>query len=976
MPKVSIIIPVFNAERYLNQCIESVLRQTFRDYELLCIDDGSTDGSLEILERHASVDDRIHIFQQANCGAGVARNLGISRASGEYLYFMDADDYCHERLLELACQKIEQTESDVVAFHYYRVFDDTGEIELRKSWNPALIPPHKRTYSYRDFPNSIFGVVNITPWNKLIRRQLIENNTLRYMELSSSNDITFNALVMACADRFCLLDKPLYYYRVNAVGSISSSKSKNLNNVIQAVEGVAERCLQFAHEKELLPALSNFVVDNTVFTLKQYAPSTSAVEFCKYYSQLVALYHAPFFEHTQPEDFAYPELYKAFKSIRNATFRELNHGIVTKDHIAELQNARQKVKIAQFRAKDIIVYHRSYQIGCAITWLPRKIRGGVRCLKEQGWSYTLKRGLEHLGIPMGIKLMPHARLAYGLNKSPRQHRIVVSLTSYPARIQYVEQAVISLLQQSTKPDRLLLWLAKDEFPSRLPSLPWKLLRLMRYGLEIRWCDNLYSYKKLIPTLKEYPNDIIITTDDDLYYNTNMIEQLYNAYLKNPNMIHCHRGSKTKYLGPDNLEIIFGGAEYYSVPSYLNRLCSGAGCLFPPHQLSDLVAAQDLFLQLAPTNDDIWFWLMAVLNETKINVVDDPLYRLSYIKDSQDGPCLWKVNNVNEKLFFKDFYSIINAFPELKETLNNEQIEMDSLERAQSVPWSKKDYMYYKELPSTQYRAELCLWYQKNLRKRIDIDHPYLFTEKVQWLKLNNSTPMKTQLTDKYLARFWVSEKIGEEYLVPQLGVWGHFEDINFDLLPDQFVLKCNHGSGWNIIVKDKNKLNLTLLKEKFDLWMSKDFAFINGLELHYCNIKPKIIAEEYLHSDVDIPDYKVLCFNGTPAYIWVDTDRFVEHKRDIFDLNWDLVPFRIGPYQNNAMIPPKPLLLDNMLRLAKILSNGFSFVRIDFYVYNGKLYFGEMTFTSESGGTRITPQLYDEILGNLLHLPCEPSINS
>ena len=162
---------------------------------------------------------------------------------------------------------------------------------------------------------------------------------------------------------------------------------------------------------------------------------------------------------------------------------------------------------------------------------------------------------------------------------------------------------------------------------------------------------------------------------------------------------------------------------------------------------------------------------------------------------------------------------------------------------------RKDYDYYRSLDPSQYEEELKDWYKRRTKKELDLENPKTFNEKIQWLKLYDSTPIKTKLADKYLVREWVKEKIGEEYLVPLLGVWDKFDDIDFDKLPDKFVLKCNHGCGWNLIVTDKSKIDKVEAKKKFDKWMNTNFAFCNGLELHYKNIQPKIIAEEYLENN-------------------------------------------------------------------------------------------------------------------------------
>lgn len=280
------------------------------------------------------------------------------------------------------------------------------------------------------------------------------------------------------------------------------------------------------------------------------------------------------------------------------------------------------------------------------------------------------------------------------------------------------------------------------------------------------------------------------------------------------------------------------------------------------------------------------------------------------------------------------------------------------------------YRYYMLLPESEYERELKYWYEAKTGRALDLKNPQTYNEKIQWLKLYDCTPVKTRLADKYLVREYVKEKIGAQYLIPILGVWDSFDEIDFDSLPNQFVLKANHGCGWNIIVKDKSTFELTGAKAKFELWMHRNFAFMNGFELQYKNITPKIIAEQYIGSGEDLVDYKMSCFHGEVRYIWVDSERFTAHKRDIFNIEWELQPFRIT-YDHAPLLPAQPKNLQKMIELATKLSENFLHVRIDFYDVNGTVYLGELTFTSESGVGNFIPPVYDQLWGELLHLPGE-----
>ena len=249
-------------------------------------------------------------------------------------------------------------------------------------------------------------------------------------------------------------------------------------------------------------------------------------------------------------------------------------------------------------------------------------------------------------------------------------KIIVSLTSFPARINVVDITIKSLLMQSLKPDEIILWLASEQFPGKENELPEKLLKLKKYGLTINWCSDIKSYKKLIPALRMYPEDIIVTADDDVYYERHWLKRLYLGYVKDPNYVHCHRITKF-YIQDNEYRMKEGEFEVYPFASYLHKLTGVGGVLYPPHILAQEVLDEKKCRTLAPTNDDIWFWLMAVLNGAKINVVKNNLPRIEAVKGTQEGECLNKINDSGEGFLWKDFYKMLGEYPQLDDLLRNE-----------------------------------------------------------------------------------------------------------------------------------------------------------------------------------------------------------------------------------------------------------------------------------------------------------------
>ena len=268
---------------------------------------------------------------------------------------------------------------------------------------------------------------------------------------------------------------------------------------------------------------------------------------------------------------------------------------------------------------------------------------------------------------------------------------------------------------------------------------------------------------------------------------------------------------------------------------------------------------------------------------------------------------------------------------------------------------------------------LRLIYYLYIGKRLHIKSPKTFNEKLQWLKLHDRNPEYTTMVDKVEAKNWVAERIGEQYIIPTLGVWDRVEDIDFDALPDQFVLKTNHDSGGVVICKDKNKLDRSLARKKLAKSLKRDF-YAYGREWPYKNVPHKILAEQFISSSAvehtdDIPDYKFMCFNGRVECCFVCTDRNSQDglKVTFFDRSWRLMPF-MRHYPASQKEIPRPHNHDKMIELVEKLSVGLKCVRVDFYEVGDAIYFGEMTFYPGSGFEEFSPEEWDYKLGQLIKL--------
>lgn len=263
-------------------------------------------------------------------------------------------------------------------------------------------------------------------------------------------------------------------------------------------------------------------------------------------------------------------------------------------------------------------------------------------------------------------------------------------------------------------------------------------------------------------------------------------------------------------------------------------------------------------------------------------------------------------------------------------------------------------------------------YRAKIKKKLELDNPKSYNEKLQWLKLYDRRPEYTVMVDKYLAKGYVDKIIGEEYIIPTLGEWNTPEEIDFDALPNQFVLKCNHNSGLGMcICTDKSRLDIRKVKKGLSRGLKQNY-YLTGREWPYKDVPRKIVAEQFLKSDTGgLTDYKIHCFNGIPKFILVCRDRFTESglTEDFYTPKWEHMNVK-RPQIPNALMPiPKPEKLDEMLMLAEKLSKDVPFLRVDFYVVEGRIYFSELTFFPASGFSPYDPPEWDDIFGSWIELP-------
>ncbi|WP_410689401.1 glycosyltransferase, family 2 (ATP grasp domain) [Campylobacter lari] len=502
-------------------------------------------------------------------------------------------------------------------------------------------------------------------------------------------------------------------------------------------------------------------------------------------------------------------------------------------------------------------------------------------------------------------------------------------------------------------------------------------------------------KKILPfcTLHRFGNYCFTLERIDEKYKLEFLKRWSDDFKKIQNSGEIY----PEILGKNNLEKLSKIIEnpvgyYYGLRGAVDRVKSQLG-----YRLGYTIVQSKTLSQLCMLPIKLFLIYKNFIFEKKVyNFLSKqyPEFKLRPIEDYSDYQDTLKVKkHLSYKIgnmviySFKKWYKgeflilpfkLLKIYREYNIATEKISMQMKKDEKKETVV---RNYDYYSKLSPSSYKKELELWFKQESGRDLNLENPLTINEKIQWLKLYDSTPLKEELTDKYRVRKWIQEKIGEKYLIPLIAVYDKASDIDFDILPERFVIKCNHGSGWVIIVRDKKTLNKDDVVNKLNNWMSKNYAFSYGLELHYKNIKPKIIIEEYIENksnsnknnsytaNEDLIEYKIMCFDGKCKYIWYTIDRQRQPKRDIYDTEWNKMPFVIR-YPNLEKPVQKPEQLEEMLRLSEILSKGFCQVRVDWYILNdGRLKFGEMTFTSESGMSKFIPEKWDEIIGKMCILP-------
>lgn len=718
---VSIIIPTYNREKEIARAVYSILRQTYVHYEVIIVDDASTDNTKEVVEQIA--DKRIrYIRLEKNQGACHARNVGIQESQYDYIAFLDSDDEWMPNKLEVQMHKMLQSAEDV-GMIYCRMGGNRRNKEERNIYPPYEWPD--------DIPleGDIFHVLlwknTIGTPTMLVRKKCLEQVGGFLESLHCLQDWEL-AIRIAKEWRIGFVDDVLVEVH-KVANSISTNhgwhlvarcyivsqyrKELKMAGLLGLVEGeIMEKARFHGVEEEISELLGrDFELgyhgakkrskidegvnvpqaasgerakrmtngnENVAGADKQLQEVTHIV---RQIEKLRVNIDAKLQQKRLPEQQVLEVLADAMEGVDEITKIHPHNGIWAHFY----QDARQG-RVSHGFCDKIEEWQRE-----TLNWVDHmESRRLIHDLQEEVQRQTemIQKLLGNQNVRLGwypqidkekISYAIEADHTVGVTSQKRSRQIIVSLTSYPDRMYDIKYSLYSLLHQSLKPDQVILWLAKEQFPGGEDDIAPSLLAMKENGLTIKWCEDLKSYKKLIPALEAYPEDIIVTADDDMYYAENWLELLYQSYLERPDCVHAHRAHRAQLSGDGFMPYSHWEKRIEPNEDTFSAFpTGGGGILYPPHVLYKDITDQELFMKLSPRADDIWFWAMCILNATKIKVIKNGIKNPMAVNWAREIGLRGETTlfSGNSSVEGNDVYlrNVLSQYPALLDILRTEQ----------------------------------------------------------------------------------------------------------------------------------------------------------------------------------------------------------------------------------------------------------------------------------------------------------------
>lgn len=1125
IPKVSVIVYVYNSQQYLTKCLETIINQTLKEIEIICIDDGSGDNSLDILKKYSKKDKRITLIKQKHLNSGIARNIGLKVAKGNYLSFIDSYDYLELNMLEKMYLKITKYNNDIIICKCQVIDIDPGKSFEEKQNNLRLnLIPKKEHFSIREVSGNIFQIFEGWAEDKLFRKDFILNNNIKFQEINNFNDIEFVYTSLCLANSLSVIKENLLLKAVHKKNM--NYEWEDPNSFLLAFDKISLNLLKNGLYKKVRESfwkwainlgIINFHLDeiakvylfNTIqkkFTeldyLDESSPSLKEYRFMSYIKYqknfptiniaymvnkisfnycLVSI--ASLLQNSENENINIILLYKDISlnhinkifELKQIRFFTLQTFLVSEKQIKNIQLTKNRNKellpiyilADKFSSINKILYldcntvvkksllplweiNINNELIAAVEDISFSTKKAKKINLKDNFYFNhevfLLNTKEWRKNNLNDKIIDYMKKD---NQDFLTYQDILNILTDMKKIRLSPEFNFMGIQISNKNQRsheyLELYGKKEPF-----IINYGFIKNINNEESNPFIKEFLKYNALLTKIKDFHLNIpIVLASDDKgapfmyttiisalehkYNNTyytffllvprnfsesfkNKIMEIMDKYLCNINFIYVNKifeNIKMKiphitfityyrlligYLLPKEINkciyldvdicVCKDLSELYNINLNNNYL---AGVVAAGHYFTEKYNCKRLNLTSMKSFVNAGMLLMNLKQIRKDNITQKfiNLSKKNYGGQDQDiinVACYGKILTLPPK-----YNAMVLRLEENNPLLKKIYKEQDIMEAKtaphiihyadKKKPWNSCDvYMrkywwdIFKRTPFINnlikseniYKNEIKKWWNKSANNPLNIDNPQTFLEKIQWLKLYDSTPIKTMLTDKYLVREWVIEKIGEEFLTPLLAVYNRFEEIEFGIMPKQFVIKCNHGKGYNIFVKDKNRLNLTNTKSKLEKWMNENYAFKNK-EFQYRDIPPKIIIEKYIgYADNDIKNYKFICFNGKPYFFFIDIMKSNYHQRYLYDLSKVQLAFRINSNASGELFSEKSNF-SKMVELASILSKDFKYVIVDFYINKNKIYFNGMEFTGETDD--ILLKRIDKVLASLIKIP-------
>lgn len=1134
IPKISVIIPVYNIEDYLPACLDNVIKQTLKKIEIICIDDGSTDRSLDILMHYAKKDKRLTILKQENLKSGVARNAGLSIARGKYLSFFSPNVFMELDMLEKMYKKITKEKSDIIIC---QIKANDLEIEMvdQQKFNSNLrlgLIPDKKTFSSLEVTKNIFQFCKGWAWDKLFRTDFILTNKIKFPNITNFNEYQFTYSALYCAKSITILKQKLYLKSYKPKKSSYLNSLKDPSSFLLLFERILDNLKKLGLYDLMRESFWEWAINSFILQLKHLdniskeylynslhkkfkcldyidnsPPSSNryrAIHYIKYQNEFPTINIAYAVNNLYFSSF----LTSLTSILKNSEYENLNIIILYNDinqidlfKINELKEIRFFTLQTIFIPDDLIKHFSFIYFQTKENWyryiladkLPNIdkilyldcntiIRKSLLAL----WELDMKDKI--IGSVEDISFSKDKAIKLGLEDNFYFNAGVLLINTKEWRKMKLTNKLINHIKKSNNffdVDHSWLNIITDMKKIKL-NPEFNFMEVLPAENSCQYDrEYLEIYKQADPTILHFEgtrpamneqNEIFIT--EFLKYeeilnnilNTQLIipiilssDEKYSPYMYTTMISILENAYKTTYyifflLVPSNfpeedkntimsindkykcsinfifMEKVFENLimtiSHITFPTYYRLLIGDllakefdkviyldvdlcvckdlselfnidiegyyiAGVISPSYYFSEVKQCKRLNLPDMKQYVNAGMLLMNLkkIREDNMTKIFMELTERNYKSQDQDilnVACYGKILTLPPK-YNAQVIKLQEDNPKLREIYEEKDI-IEAIKNPFIIHYSNKNkpwnylgiylekywWNMAKKTPyinniftrETLYKNGIINFWHKNKNKVLNLDNPKTFLDKIQWMNLYDSTPIKTRLSDKYLVREWVERKIGEEYLIPLIDTYNEFEEIDFQKLPEQFVIKCNHGRKYNYYVKDKSLLNITHAKITVDKWLNENFAYISGLELQYRDIHPKIFIEAYIDNEMgDLINYEFICFNGKPKFIIIDIQVLFKHNKYLFDIKWNLLSSKLSSYYFKFPVPKKPKNFDKLIELVSILSESFIFIRISFYSIYDKIFFSEIKFSSSNEIVNRIPNIFARELAASIQLP-------